>query len=449
MWLSGIHRSAFIVQHFPMYLDTPARIAILGAGSIGLEAALYARYLGYDVDLYERGQVAEHVRRWGHARMFTPFRLNRSPLALAALKAQDESHQPPGDEEFLTGREYADRYLVPLAQSDLLSDSIHSGVEVLAIGREGVLKTELVGDEARGETPFRLLLREANGQERIANADAVIDCTGTHGYHNWLGEGGIPAIGETAAAPHIEYGLPDVLDREREKYARRHTLVIGAGDSAAATVTALADLGRQVPDTWITWVTREEPSPVEPGSGPSGAVPTGPVRCDPTDPFLARQQTARAANRLTVGDADHVTYRPGTSVESVRWHDDLAQFVVRLIGKHAGELQVERIVANVGHRPNDRLYAELQVKQCYATGGSLRLATALSKLSSRGELASFQVDADMLLSPEPRFFVLGAKSFGRNSNFLLSIGLDQIRAVFSILGDRAELNLYATMAQAT
>src|SRR2546421_4457964 len=113
-----------------MELDTPARIAILGAGPIGLEAALYARYLGYDVDVYERGQVAEHVRRWGHARMFTPFRLNRSPLALAALQAQDGNWRPPADEAFLTGREFADRYLIPLAQSDLLSDSIHTGVEV-------------------------------------------------------------------------------------------------------------------------------------------------------------------------------------------------------------------------------------------------------------------------------------------------------------------------------
>ncbi|MEC9117285.1 MAG: FAD-dependent oxidoreductase, partial [Planctomycetota bacterium] len=32
-----------------MAIDTPATIAILGAGPIGLEAALYARFLGYEV----------------------------------------------------------------------------------------------------------------------------------------------------------------------------------------------------------------------------------------------------------------------------------------------------------------------------------------------------------------------------------------------------------------
>ncbi len=36
-----------------MAVDTPAVIAIIGAGPIGLEAALYGRYLGYDVRLFD------------------------------------------------------------------------------------------------------------------------------------------------------------------------------------------------------------------------------------------------------------------------------------------------------------------------------------------------------------------------------------------------------------
>ena len=35
------------------------RIAILGAGPIGLEAALYARTLGHTVMVFEQGQVAD------------------------------------------------------------------------------------------------------------------------------------------------------------------------------------------------------------------------------------------------------------------------------------------------------------------------------------------------------------------------------------------------------
>ena len=83
-----------------MAVDTPATIAILGAGPIGLEAALYARVLGYDVVVYEAGShVAASVCEWGHVRMFTPFGMNRSPLGLAALRAQHDGYVPPGDDE--------------------------------------------------------------------------------------------------------------------------------------------------------------------------------------------------------------------------------------------------------------------------------------------------------------------------------------------------------------
>ena len=50
-----------------MALDTPASIAVLGAGPIGLEAALYARFLGYDVQITTLFQystiamLAEHL----------------------------------------------------------------------------------------------------------------------------------------------------------------------------------------------------------------------------------------------------------------------------------------------------------------------------------------------------------------------------------------------------
>src|SRR5690348_1003548 len=130
-----------------MAVDTPARIAILGAGPIGLEAALYARYLGYDVDVYERGRVGEHFLQWGHGRMFTPFGESVSPLGLAALTAQDESWKPPAAGALLTGREFVERYLAPLSRSDLLADSVHERTEALAISRGGLRKGELRDEE--------------------------------------------------------------------------------------------------------------------------------------------------------------------------------------------------------------------------------------------------------------------------------------------------------------
>ncbi len=40
---------------------------MLGAGPIGLEAALYAITLGMDVTVYEQGEaIAANVRAWDH-----------------------------------------------------------------------------------------------------------------------------------------------------------------------------------------------------------------------------------------------------------------------------------------------------------------------------------------------------------------------------------------------
>ena len=52
--------------------------------------------------------------------------------------------------------------------------------------------------------------------------------------------------------------------------------------------------------------------------------------------------------------------------------------------------------------------------------------------------------AQALLNPEPDFYVLGAKSYGRRGDFLLSHGHEQIVALFTVIGDREGLDLYAS-----
>ena len=106
-------------------IDAPAVVAIIGAGPIGIEAALYARFLGYDVLLIDHGKVAGNVLKWGHLKMFTPFHRNSTSLGLAALRAQEPDYKPPAADAYLTGREYAQEYLVPLAKTDLIYDGVH------------------------------------------------------------------------------------------------------------------------------------------------------------------------------------------------------------------------------------------------------------------------------------------------------------------------------------
>src|SRR5438105_1015209 len=183
------------------------RIAILGAGPVGLEAGLYARTLGLPVTVYERGRVGEHVQRWGHVRLFSPFGMNSTPQGRAAIEKDYPNYEFPADGDCLRGKEHFAAYLEPLAKTAILRDCLRLDTQVLHVGRRGLLKDDSPGDAKRGQQPFRLLVREAKGRERVEEADIVLDCTGTYGLHRWVGDGGIPAIGELAAEAQIAYGL--------------------------------------------------------------------------------------------------------------------------------------------------------------------------------------------------------------------------------------------------
>ena len=414
-----------------MAVDTPARIAILGAGPIGLEAALYARFLGYDVDIFERGSVADNIVRWGHVRMFSPFGMNRSTLGLAALRAQDESYSPPGDDELLTGLEYADRYLMPLSQTDLLADHLKLGVEVVGVGRPEMLKGEEIGTEDRADSDFRILCRDSAGTESISTAEVVIDTTGVFGNSNWAGEGGLPALGETLVRDRIEYGVPDVLGSARAQYAGRQTLVIGAGYSAATTVVALAKLAESAPETRVTWIVRESPE-------------GGPITPITDDRLSERARLTSEANRLAASASPNVSFQTGTNLASVQYDEVAGKFRVSLAAGAKMFHEYDAIVANVGCRPDNSIYQELQIHECYATGGPMKLAAALQGSSSGDCMAQISHGPQSLINPEPDFYILGAKSYGRNSNFLVSVGLEQIRDLFTIIGDREDLDLYKT-----
>jgi thioredoxin reductase len=406
--------------------DLP-RIAVLGAGPVGLEAALYARALGYPVAVYERGRVAEHVQRWGHVRLFSPFGMNATPLGRATLKAESPKHQLPGEQDCITGHDYATAYVEPLAMSGPLIENLKLETRVVAVGRAGLLKTD---SGKRGERPFRLLLRDAKGAERTEDADVVLDCTGTYATPRWLGEGGLPAAGEVAARPQISYGLDDLLGKDRARYAGKTVLVVGAGYSAATTICRLAELAASHPEMWTVWLAR----------GPRSQ----PLPRHPNDPLRERDRLAAKANSLACRGEGNVEFHADSVVESVTCLGPDKGFTVtaRVAGKpHSWD--VDRVVGNVGYMPDTTLARELQVHECYVSQGPMALAAALLKQAGGDCLTTAPCGPAALKTTEPNYYVLGAKSYGRHSHFLLRNGFEQVREVFTLITGRPDLNLYA------
>lgn len=411
---------------------TLRRVAILGAGPIGLEAAHALIATGFEVDVYERGQVGQSVQDWGHVHLFSPWSLNMSPLGRTALT--DQGIALPPETDYPTGHEYVRQYLAPLAQHPRLHGRIHLHTKVIQVGRHRVLKAESISPENRQAQPFRLLLSEADAQERIAYADIVVDTTGCYTHPNHLGDGGIPAPGErhAAEAGRIWYQLPDMAGPHRERFAGRHTVVVGTGYSAITTISNLLTLSQVSPGTCVTWCTRKL---------------TAPYHHLDDDPLPERIRLVELGNRIAAGaHADTVTYLPGVSVDRVIANDQ-GPMALELL--HVSEplkvvTGIDEIVAHVGFRPDLSLYRELLIHQCYASEGPMQLAAAL--LASAGAsadcLAQTSAGPATLLSPEPDFFILGAKSYGRGSNFLIKLGLEQIQDVLTLL--HAELEVTAS-----
>lgn len=408
--------------------DAP-RIAVLGAGPIGLEAALYARRLNLPVTVYERGRVGEHLRQWGHVRLFSPFGMNSTTLGRAAIRQEDGKHEFPADTDCTTGKEHLAAYLEPLAKTEVLSGCLRADAHVLRIGRRGFLKEEEPGGAKRGQQPFRLLLRDSKKAERIEEADVVLDCTGTYGQHRWLGDGGIPAIGESSAEPLIAYHLDDVLGERRSHYAGKTIVVMGGGYSAATTVCNLAALAEQQVETWVIWLAR--------------AARTQPIQRVVNDSLKERDRLAVKANTLATRSDGSVEFHPQTVIDAVESHGPDKGF--KITARSAGKVrtwEADRLIANLGFSPDTLLYRELQIHECYASLGPMNLAAALLKHSGGDCLSIPAQGAATLRNPEPNFYILGAKSYGRNSNFLLRNGFEQVREVFTLLSGKSDLDLY-------
>jgi hypothetical protein len=64
----------------------------------------------------------------------------------------------------------------------------------------------------------------------------------------------------------------------------------------------------------------------------------------------------------------------------------------------------------------------------------MKLSAALLGAGAADCLEQQSHGPETLTNPEPGFFILGAKSYGRNSQFLMRIGWAQVSDVIGLLG---------------
>ena len=382
-------------------------VAIIGAGPVGLAAAAQLLERGIDVVIYEAGPtVGTAVRAWGHTRLFSPWEYLVDEAA-GRLLDQAGWDAPPA-KRLPYGSDLVREYLEPLASTPALAPRISYRTRVTAISREGMDRTRSTG---RADTPFLLRL-DHDGETRNATARAVIDTSGTYTTPNPLASSGIaPAASQNVSAA-ISHALPDVLGVDKERFARRHTVVVGAGHSAANTLLKLAALSESEPGTTITWAIRS----------------TSPVR-------VYGSSADQLEGRGQLGSAVHDLVRAGTVTLIDRFEIDDVQEAhgggVELVGRRRGEnttLHADVVVNATGFRPDLDMLREIRLSLDEIVEAPRQLAPLIDpNMHSCGTVYPHGVAE--LSHPEPNFFIAGMKSYGRAPTFLLLTGYEQVRSI--------------------
>lgn len=160
------------------------RVAVIGAGPLGLESALYGRFLGYEVDLFEKANLLESLLPLRHLPMRALWSDATSPLGLAALAAQGHSTEAPAATESPTVDQWCRRYLEPLASTDLLAGRIKTHHEVKAAKWQGRSESDILNEPA-----FRLDFQDPGQQENHGLYHVVIETLGVSCQGNLREEG--------------------------------------------------------------------------------------------------------------------------------------------------------------------------------------------------------------------------------------------------------------------
>jgi hypothetical protein len=372
------------------------RVAVIGAGPMGIAAALGALERGHDVTLLERGRIGASLRDWGPTRFFSPLRMNVSARMRELLGDVD-------DEALLTGPEYVARVLEPLGASEPLRGRVHEEHAVIAIGRKGLTRGDYAGHPLRGERPFRIVC----ANDAIFEADAVLDASGGLVVPRAFGAGGLPPLGLTrlASPPLRTLGA---LDAARASLGGRRLLLVGGGHSAANAIAALADGACHV--TWVVRSANRRP-------------------CEEVmhDPLPERQSIVARANDLAAAPPPWLRVERKAMVESLSQSN--GSITVALSGGRG--VDVDAIAAFTGARPESAYLSELAVELSPVTEGGARLARAIANVTDC--LSVPAVRREDLGSGEANYYFIGSRAYGRARTFLLQTGLQQLETILDAL----------------
>lgn len=388
-------------------------VAIIGAGPIGLASAARLVVEGIPFTIFERGEeIASSVRRWGHVRLFTPWRYLIDDAARELLL--EDGWVEPDPEGVPNGYALVSRYLEPLASLPSIAPHLKRSNRVTALSRRGV---DRLGTDGRHDTPFLIRHTDVDGRERQTLARAVIDASGTYDTPNPLGSSGVAAIGEDGLRDRLFYGIPDALGAHRARFEGKRVGVVGSGHSAFNALLDLHGLGDA--GTEITWFLR---------SRDKGALFGG----EDADALSERGQLGRRMRLLA--ESGRLTVLQGFRTAAIKEAPD-GLVLLAEDGRSSGVL--DEVIVTTGFRPDYSFARELRLDLDPTVEAPRPLAPLIDpNVHSCGTVPPHGYDE--LAHPEDGYYAVGMKSYGRAPTFLLVTGYEQTRSVVKALAGDLE-----------
>ena len=385
-------------------------VVVIGAGPQGLAAAAHLLDRGLEPLVLESGDSpAAAVAEWGHVRLFSPWTELTDSASRRRLEASGWSAPEAG---YPTGAQWIEHYLAPLADS--FGERVRYGARVVGVGRKG---RDLSIDAGRAEQPFIVHVQRDDGSEERIEARAVIDASGTWRTPNPAGAEGLSAVGEKGAAEAglLDYRVPSI--DEASEIAGKHVVVIGNGHSAATAIGVLARIVRREPGTRVSWVLRRGTVGNTFGGGSADELPE-------------RGALGQRAKRAV--EDGLVELLSGFRTEQISIEDGRA-VVIAEDGRRLSP--ADRVVVLTGFRPDLSFLSEIRLNLDLRLQAPAKVAEEVDpNIHSCGSIRA--TGAADLAHPEPGFFIIGAKSYGRAPTFLALTGFEQVRSVVAdIVGD--------------
>lgn len=391
-------------------MESPATILVIGGGPVGIEAAIYARFLGYYVSIFESRRVAHRMLDWHDRPLSLPVSQVTTSLGHAAIAAQNPAYHRPDPDRMFTGRQYAEEYLLPLAKTDLLFDDIHFLSPVVDVSRIRTHRRDEISAQERCNDEFRVVVQGQHRGPWTARGDCILDCRGCAIESVGIGPGGGVAIGERELETDFLRHAPGDRKYEAKHFVGKRLGLVGEDAMACQCVEDWMTHFSADSDTRLVWMVR----PIE---------------------DTASERAIALRTRIESMSLRNVLCIQTLGVESIARKEN-GSYCWKLLKQDDStvELETDLAMRRTGYR--------------YRSLGIELYAHADAWVRPDGSVISDPAaEVPRFVTAEPGYYALRASPIEDGVGAGLPRAFEEIRNVFAMLGGRDDLDLYRIVQQ--